>query len=204
MAAASVIIAVVGPSGAGKDSLIDYVRPKLASDRRFVFVQRHITRPAEAGGERHVAVSEEQFLQLEYQGAFAVTWQAHGLHYGVPSWTQERLAETRPCCLIINGSRSALPMFQHAYDAALRVVRITADLNVLARRLADRGRESREEIALRLARSQSLGVLPEADITITNNGKLAEAGEKLLAYFHLQLMDEAKARLVEASAQKQS
>ncbi len=48
---------VVGASGAGKDSLIEYARNALGSRDAVVFAHRYITRPPTARGENHVALS---------------------------------------------------------------------------------------------------------------------------------------------------
>ncbi|MEA2777827.1 MAG: thymidine phosphorylase, partial [Acetobacteraceae bacterium] len=74
------LILVVGPSGAGKDTVLALARAALLADPRFRFVRRVITRPADAGGEDHEAVSDFEFGQR----SFALRWQAHGLHYGIP------------------------------------------------------------------------------------------------------------------------
>ncbi|NQW84910.1 MAG: thymidine phosphorylase, partial [Alcaligenaceae bacterium] len=75
---------VVGPSGAGKDSLMDGARQPLAPDQ-FIFAKRSITRPADSGGEDHQACTEAEFVLLEQQGKFLIAWQAHHLSYGLPS-----------------------------------------------------------------------------------------------------------------------
>ena len=58
--------------------------------------------------------------------------------------------------VVVNGSRAALAEAKAAFPA-LTVLHITAPLDVLADRLAARGRETRADIAARLARAaQSL------------------------------------------------
>jgi phosphonate metabolism protein PhnN/1,5-bisphosphokinase (PRPP-forming) len=162
------LVLVVGPSGAGKDTLMDAARAALAGDGRFRFVRREITRPADAGGEDHVAVSEAEFVSRA--GSYALHWRAHGLGYGIPGDIAEDLAAGR--VVVANVSRAVL------LDAAARfdvlVLEITAPPAVLARRLAARGRESEADIAARLARAVPLPA-GLAVVSVSNDGTV-EAG----------------------------
>ena len=99
------LIAVVGPSGAGKDTLMGGARAALAQDTRFRFVRRAITRPAEAGGEDHEALNASAFAARQEAGGFALFWEAHGLSYGIPSDIEADLAARR--VVIANLSRAA-------------------------------------------------------------------------------------------------
>ena len=84
--------------------------------------------------------------------------------------------------MIANGSRSALPHFAAAFPR-LKVLNITARPEVLAERLAARGRESRDEILRRLDRS-SLEVTGDFDVeTIDNSGSLEEAEKAIIGFF---------------------
>ncbi|WP_246617693.1 phosphonate metabolism protein/1,5-bisphosphokinase (PRPP-forming) PhnN [Rhizobium populisoli] len=171
------MVAVVGPSGAGKDTLMAIAAEALAGCEDVTFVRRVITRDAAAGGEDHHGVSDAEFDVLEKSGGFAVSWDAHGLRYGIPANTKERVAAGH--LVIANGSRSALPHFKAAYPR-LVVVNITARLDVLAARLEARGRESREDILRRLERS-SLSVGDDFDVvTIDNSGALEDSGRVLI------------------------
>lgn len=166
------LVAVVGPSGAGKDTLISgavAARPGLR------LVRRVITRPTEAGGEDFEGVSPEDFAARKAAGDFALDWQAHGLSYGIP---QAQLAA--PGVVIFNGSRLALPQAQARFPG-LRVILVTAPDAVLAQRLAARGREPEADIRARLARAAF--ALPEGiqATEVRNDGSLSEGIARFLA-----------------------
>ena len=86
---------VVGPSGAGKDTVIRSAQAALAEQWRYVFPQREITRPAGDRAEAHVAVTEARFAERQAQGAYALSWRAHNLGYGVPREIEDSLAAGR-------------------------------------------------------------------------------------------------------------
>lgn len=164
-------VAMAGPSGAGKDSLLDRVRADLAGDGRFHFARRTITRPVDAGGEAHEAVSDEDFRALAEAGVFLLTWEAHGLRYGI-----RRSEAPADRLVIISVSRTVLRAA--AGLRRLRVVEVTAPRELLAERLARRGRETAVQIAARLDREMGL---PEGldVVTIRNDSSLEEGGAAL-------------------------
>ena len=176
--AAGTMVVVVGPSGAGKDSVMSYAARQFAEEARVRFVRRVITRPADAGGEAHEAIDAEGFRERAAKGGFAVSWEAHGLSYGIPRKTLDALATG--VTLVANGSRSALPAFADAYTR-LKVVVITARPDILAARLAARGRESAEGIAKRLDRAVPEIVVAADTVVIDNSGALEEAGEAFVS-----------------------
>ncbi|RAI42749.1 phosphonate metabolism protein/1,5-bisphosphokinase (PRPP-forming) PhnN [Rhodoplanes roseus] len=145
-----VLFFVVGPSGSGKDTLLDGARAVLGGSGRFVFARRVITRPADAGGEAHEAVDAATFARLQQDGAFLIDWTAHGLSYGVPARVVDELA--RGVHVVANGSRAVIAdLLARVPD--LVVVEVTAPLDILAARLAGRGRESADVIRTRLERT---------------------------------------------------
>jgi phosphonate metabolism protein PhnN/1,5-bisphosphokinase (PRPP-forming) len=171
-----VLVAVVGPSGAGKDTLMAGARARLAGDPQIRFARRVITRPAEAGGEDHLPMTEEEFGRLRDAGGFALCWQAHGLSYGIPAQAAAEIA--RGIVVVANLSRAVLR------DAAARfpltVLEITAPPAVLAARLAARGRETAEDVARRLAREAPLphGLAVQR---VLNDGPVAEGIAQVIA-----------------------
>lgn len=176
--AAGTMVVVVGPSGAGKDSVMSYAARHFADEARVKFVRRAITRPADAGGEAHQAIDADGFRRRQAEGGFAVSWDAHGLSYGIPRETLDDLAGG--VTLIANGSRSALPAFAAIYPR-LKVVVVTARPDILAARLAARGRESAEAIAKRLDRAVPEIVVAADTVVIDNSGALEEAGKAFVS-----------------------
>lgn len=171
------LVVVVGPSGAGKDTLMAFAAGRLRDRSDVIFVRRVITRDGNAGGEDHDAVSKAEFERRLQSGGFAVSWEAHGLCYGIPAETVQQIAEGRVA--VANGSRSALPHFRSAFPS-LRVINVTARPEVLAARLEARGRESREEILRRLSRSTPTRFDDYDVVTIDNSGSIEEAGEAMV------------------------
>jgi ribose 1,5-bisphosphokinase len=172
------IVVVVGPSGAGKDSVIGFVAQHFADRKDIDFVRRVITRPSDAGGEDHESISGETFDDRLSSGDFAVAWQAHGLKYGIPRDALEKVRAGR--ILIANGSRAALGQFRQAFPR-VAIVNITASPQVLASRLVARGRESEQDILNRLKR-QVPDIFDEPDVTtIDNSGPLDIAGSRFAA-----------------------
>lgn len=163
------LILVVGPSGVGKDSLLDAARVAAAGE--FVFARREITRPAEAGGEDHIPVDEAQFDAKAAAGGYALHWRAHGLCYGVDAGVLHDLAAGKR--VVINASREVVADARERF-AELRVVSIVADQAVIAQRLAGRGRETADQIATRLARGTAIEVAGPDVITVRNDGSLED------------------------------
>jgi ribose 1,5-bisphosphokinase len=173
------LILVVGPSGAGKDTLLEAAKQALADDQRFRFVRRVITRPVRAGGEDHEAVSEAEFARRD----FALQWQAHGLRYGIPA---EAIADG--CVTVANVSRTIVAEAVRRFR--VRVIEVTAPADVLAARLGSRGREGEADIASRLARTVSL----PADVmveTVMNDGLIEHGVAQFLAALNRAAADAA-------------
>lgn len=171
------LVLVVGPSGAGKDTLIAAARDALGDDPRFVFPRRMVTRDAVPELEDHDTLSWEAFAA----GDFALSWEAHGLGYALPRSIEGDLAEGR--VVIANVSRQVLAVAASRFQCA--VVIVTADTETRAGRLTGRGRESGAEVAARLSREAPPVPVGGAAVTvIDNSGGLEAAVSAFLGALH--------------------
>jgi ribose 1,5-bisphosphokinase len=177
MVVSGTLILVVGPSGAGKDTLIAGARGALKGDARFVVPRRAITRPQVVGAEDSETMAPGAFAAAIAAGAFALAWRAHGLSYGIPITIEAALGQGRH--VVVNVSRSVIPEARQRYQP-LHIVEAWAPPEVLAERLASRGRESGAEIEDRLARASPVAVEGPDVTRITTTGSAAESLERFL------------------------
>jgi ribose 1,5-bisphosphokinase len=171
------LIYVVGASGSGKDSLMSYARSRLANESQVVFAHRYITRSADAGGENHVALTQEEFDSRRRAGLMAMHWESHGHAYGLGIEVNQWLA--KGITVVVNGSREYLETAAQRYPELVPVW-VEVSPEVLRARLQARGREGAEEIEKRLARAPKNQVLGRRGELIRNDGELRLAGDTLV------------------------
>lgn len=171
-------VAVVGASGAGKDSIIAAARSALHDRCDVRFPRRSITRP-DGPGERHEPMTEEAFAAAaESRGAFALTWRAHGLAYGLPIDTRDAVGAG--AIVVANVSRATLGRLGAVFDRTL-VVRVSVADDVRLARILARGREDAVAASTRAARPDPAPAHP-VDLEIVNDRSLAEAGALLTGF----------------------
>lgn len=172
----ALLIYIMGPSGSGKDSLMAEARLRLAAEAPVVFAHRYITRPADAGGENHVALSRAEFQLRASRGLFALSWESHGFAYGIGReidlWMEAGLS------VVVNGSRGAMSAALKAYPELLPVL-IDVPEHILRERLGARGREDGGEIEARLVRARMAVVETPELVRFDNSGPLSERGQAL-------------------------
>ncbi|MCX2868856.1 ribose 1,5-bisphosphokinase [Kluyvera cryocrescens] len=165
---------LMGPSGSGKDSLLEVLRQQEHSD--LLVAHRYITRPASAGCENHIALSEQEFFTRAGRNLLALSWHANGLYYGVgveiDLWLHTGFD------VVVNGSRAHLAQAKARYASALLPVCLQVSPDILRERLQARGRENGVEIAARLERAARY--TPADCHTLNNDGSLLQSVDQLL------------------------
>ena len=169
-------IFVCGASGAGKDSVMRWAEMSLSDNANIVFSRRMVTRP-EMSGSDHDEITISAFENQAALGGFAWQWQAHGFHYGIDAKYASLVAAGH--IVVVNGSREHAQQLE--LNDQIRIVQIDLSAVDLEARLIQRGRESRQKIAERLARNQRF---PDMTVhhRIVNDGELAVAGKLFANY----------------------
>ena len=168
------LVLIVGPSGAGKDSLINSAKVKDRYQKNLIFARRFITRPAAAGGEKHIPVNQASFDRRLKEKKFMLAWTAHGLSYGISAVYGMHL--TRGIHVVANVSRTVIEdvrvsKIKHA------IIHVTASEGVLADRLRQRGRESESDRSARVSRTVQWDG-GENVFTVINDGCFSDAEAK--------------------------
>jgi ribose 1,5-bisphosphokinase len=172
------LVLIVGPSGAGKDTLIDIARAALHANPKIEFPSRVVTR-ASSTTEENIVVSSLAFAANAALGLYSLSWHAHGLDYGVPR-SIEASVQTG-MTVVVNVSRRVIPDARTTF-ANVAVAYIDAPVDLRAMRLAKRGRETKAEVTERLATSDNALALRDADIVITNDAAPEIAGRQLIDF----------------------
>ncbi len=170
------LVLVVGPSGAGKDTLMAAAQAELAGRADIHMARRRVTR-TDTTGEDHTPIDHATFAADLAAGRYPLAWQAHGLSYALGPEVAEAIRAGQT--VMANGSRATLPEARRRFARPF-VVLVTAPPEVLAARLSARGRESAADVVARLARAPEVAIA--ADLTIENTGPVADGAERLAAF----------------------
>jgi ribose 1,5-bisphosphokinase len=170
------LVLVVGPSGAGKDTLIGLAQAACADDGNIVFPRRVVTREP-SSFEDNEQVSLEAFRQAQARGEFAIHWEAHSHCYALRRAIDDQLRAGR--AVVANVSRTVVDAMRRTYADVL-VVSITAPSEILSRRLSARARGSDGQITDRLRRAVD-DAAATPDVTIMNVGSAEDHALELLS-----------------------
>ena len=172
------LLYTMGPSGAGKDSLLAWLKTRLHPQAPIHFARRTIDRPVQPGNEQHESVDAGTFMHLRNQGAFSMDWAANGLQYGVRHTELDGLQ--RDQWVMVNGSRAYLPHALLRFPG-MTVLHITAGSEVLRSRLLARQRETVAMVEARVQRALAFQTPPDCRLLeIHHDASLDAAGINLM------------------------
>lgn len=141
---------VSAPSGAGKSSL---VRALIEGDPQLRLSISYTTRPPRPGeqdGVHYHFVTRETFLDMLGQGAFLESAEVYGNYYGTSQpWIEAQMAQGHDVLLEIDWQGAA--QVRRLMPSAIGIYILPPSLAELERRLRNRGQDSPEVIARRLA-----------------------------------------------------
>jgi ribose 1,5-bisphosphokinase len=170
------LVLVVGPSGAGKDTLIARARAACRDDATVVFPARVVTRPPSTF-EDNEFISPSAFEQAAAGGAFAFWWSAHGHMYGIPLAIDSDIEAGRT--VVCNVSRAVVDAVRERYANVVTVL-VTAPREVLGARLAARGRGTDVSVTDRMKRAELADGELRPDVIINNIGEPETGARKLV------------------------
>lgn len=171
------LIYLMGPSGSGKDSVIEYARERCSA-QHVIFSHRYITRPTTMGLEIHVPLTPDEYQARLDANLFAMAWDSHGYRYSVGAeldlWLETGFH------VVVNGSRAYLEEATKLYPNLIPCL-ISVDGSILRDRLLARGRETMDQIQSRLNRANKYTCHHPNLQKIDNSGEVSAAGKELIS-----------------------
>jgi len=162
------LFVVSGPSGAGKDTLVDALRIRVPRLRYSVSATTREPRLGERDGEAYFFLDRELFESRVRAAAFLEIKEYNGHLYGTPrTFVETTLADGYDVIMKpeVNGALAV----KAAFPQAVLVFLLPDKFSHLRLRLAARRTESSDEIAERLAIAHSeLGAIRHFDYVIIN------------------------------------
>jgi guanylate kinase len=143
------LFVVSGPSGAGKDTLVDAVLARMPRLQYSVSATTRAPRPGEREGEHYFFVTREAFEARQAVGGFLESREYNGHLYGTPrDFIESTLAQGYD--LIMKPEVNGALAVKAAYPDAVLIFLVPDKFSALRERLLARRTETNEEIARRL------------------------------------------------------
>lgn len=170
MSASPLLVVLTGPSGAGKDSLLNALR--RLPDTPYAFAVNATTRPmrpSEREGVDYYFVSHEDFARLITEGELLEHAVVYGQHKGVLRREVRKLLGAGRDVLLrtdIQGAR----YIKSIVPAAVTIFIAPPSLKEMERRMTERGGDSPEQVRIRLETArEEMASAPEFDYTVVND-----------------------------------
>ncbi len=193
-----IVVVLHGPSGVGKDSVIDRLRERIGIYRPTSSTTRP-PRPGEIDGVHYHFLNEAEFRQKVEAGEFAEWAEVYGQLKGLERREIERpLAEGRD--VIIRTDVQGARTWRRILEGAVFIFLTAEDRETLRARLIARGSENDESLAARIATlEEELADIENNDYVVVNHhGQLEAAVEEIASIIAREKAnpDRPKARLL--------
>ena len=149
-----IVIVLTGPSGVGKDALIDRLAERGFDVVRPATMTTRAPRAGEVEGTHHYFVTREEFARQLASGGLLEHAEYDGNLYGVPRRSVRAALDTGRHVVLrvdVQGAESLRPLLPGALFLSLE----PENVEVLQRHLLLRGTETPEQVAHRLATAQA-------------------------------------------------
>ncbi len=143
------LLVISAPSGAGKSTLIEAIRPMFPDMLYSVSCTTRKPRVNEKEGVHYYFLNEQQFDDMVKDGAFLEWKEVHGNRYGTPAQPVKSAIESGRCMILDIDVQGALQVFEKI-DESVGIFITVPDMDVLGKRLRQRGSDSEESIRTRL------------------------------------------------------
>ena len=174
------LIVVSGPSGAGKDTVIEKVMQKCENVKLSISATTREIRPNETDGVNYFFMTEDEFLKIKKEDGFLESAVYCDNYYGTPKkFLFEQLDKGIDVILIIE-TQGAMSI-RREYPEGVFIFVIPPTIKELRSRLENRGTESEEAVALRM--EKALIEIEKIDKYnyIVFNGSLEKAADEIVA-----------------------
>ncbi len=165
------LIVVSGPSGAGKDTLIQSALEAIPGLTLIASATTREPREGEVDGKDHVFLSREQFERWIEEDRFLEWAEYSGNLYGTPKHSVEELLKSGSSVILRIELQGARQVKERRPDAAMVFVRAPS-LEETRRRLEGRATESSESVESRMATAiKEVAARDEFDHEVVNGDR---------------------------------
>ena len=179
----AILVIISGPSGVGKDTIIDALR-RLPGARDYHYVVTATTRarrPGEVDGVDYHFLEPDTFARLRSEGEFLEANEVHGNWYGTPR-TQLRDALAAGRDVILKIDVQGAQVVKEKIPEALLIFLVPPSLEDLFARLRSRATESADELEVR-QRNAAIELARQEDydyVVVNETGQVERTAGRIL------------------------
>ncbi len=176
------LVVISGPSGSGKDSIVDYMLKKSPGMKRSVSATTRAPRENEQDGVDYYFLDKEEFKSRIDNGEMLEYTNYVGNYYGTPKKEVEQRLENGEVVLLVIEVDGGMQIKRMMREDSLLLFIHAPSMEELRSRLENRGTDSREAIESRLKRAlEEMQFSRDYDHSVVNE-TIESCAEELLDY----------------------